>query len=138
MAELLLRGEQTLGDLRARAARMEPISGQAELQPIVDSLRQKGLVVLLTPPGRGCVVTHALYHEQELAKLRAEFAGGAPASDAEHRAAEPRRPAGDAGSPDLRRELADLKLRVATLEERLAEVEQLRTTIDELTRQLGV
>lgn len=42
MAELLLRGAQTLGELRARAARMEPIPGISELRPIVDSLRQKG------------------------------------------------------------------------------------------------
>ena len=61
MAELLLRGEQTLGDLRGRAARMEPIKGVAELQPIVDSLRQKELIQLLTPPGRGVRrYTHAL------------------------------------------------------------------------------
>ena len=34
MAELLLRGQQTLGELRGRAARMEPIKGISELQPI--------------------------------------------------------------------------------------------------------
>ena len=44
MAELLLRGEQTLGELRGRAARMEPIKGVSELQPIVDGLREKGLI----------------------------------------------------------------------------------------------
>jgi len=72
MAELLLRGAQTLGELRSRAARMENIAGISELRPIMDSLHQKGLVLYLTPPGRGCVVTHALYLEQELAKLKAE------------------------------------------------------------------
>jgi len=72
MAELLLRGAQTLGELRARAARMEPIAGMTELRPIIDSLYSKGLILYLTPPGRGCIVTHALYQEQELAKVKAE------------------------------------------------------------------
>ena len=41
MTELLLRGAQTLGELRGRAARMEPIADIGALQPIVDSLRRK-------------------------------------------------------------------------------------------------
>jgi len=72
MAELLLRGAQTLGELRGRAARMEPIAGISELRPLLDSLYEKGLLLYLTPPGRGCIVTHALYQERELEKLRAE------------------------------------------------------------------
>jgi len=72
MAELLLRGAQTLGELRSRAARMEPIAGISELRPILDSLQSKSLIIYLTAPGRGCIVTHALYQEQELTKLRAE------------------------------------------------------------------
>ena len=77
MAELLLRGAQTLGELRGRAARMEPIKGIAELGPIVESLRGKGLLIFLTSPGRGGVVTHNLYQPQELAKVRAEHGGDA-------------------------------------------------------------
>ena len=42
MTELLLRGEQTLGELRGRAARMEPIADLAALKPVVDSLVTKG------------------------------------------------------------------------------------------------
>jgi uncharacterized protein len=76
MTELLLRGAQTLGELRGRAARMEPIKDVSDLQPIVDSLRQKGLLIYLTPPGRGGVVTHNMYQPQELAKLRSEHGGG--------------------------------------------------------------
>lgn len=76
MAELLLRGAQTLGELRGRAARMEPIKGIAELGPIVESLRAKGLLIFLTSPGRGGVVTHNLYQPQELAKVRAEHGAG--------------------------------------------------------------
>ena len=80
MAELLLRGTQTVGELRGRAARMEPIKDLAELQPTLDSLQAKGLVLYLTPPGRGSVVTHALYLEQEMEKVRREVAAHAPIS----------------------------------------------------------
>ncbi len=73
MTELLLRGQQTLGELRARAARMEPAIGDLhQLKPIVDSLIAKGLMMELTPAGRGQVVSHALYQPEELAKVRAQ------------------------------------------------------------------
>jgi uncharacterized protein YceH (UPF0502 family) len=72
MGELLLRGAQTLGELRGRAARMEPIASLADLRPIIDRLYAKGLIVYLSPPGRGCIVTHALYEDAELEKLKSE------------------------------------------------------------------
>ncbi|MCA9259988.1 MAG: DUF480 domain-containing protein [Planctomycetales bacterium] len=75
MGELLLRGAQTLGDLRGRAARMEAIKDIGALRPIVSSLHQKGLLIYLTPPGRGAVVTHNLYEPQELDKIRNEHGG---------------------------------------------------------------
>ena len=78
MTELLLRGEQTLGELRGRAARMEPIADLAALKPVVDSLLAKGLMIELTPAGRGQVVTHNLHKERELVELRARFAGYVP------------------------------------------------------------
>lgn len=81
MTELLLRGAQTLGELRGRAARMEPIRDMGELQPIVDSLRQKGLVIYLSSPGRGAVVTHNLYQPQELAKVKADHGGGSDSGE---------------------------------------------------------
>jgi uncharacterized protein YceH (UPF0502 family) len=70
MAELLLRGEQTLGELRARAARMEPLPDQIALRPVVESLLAKGLMQELTPAGRGQMVSHNLYPERELAELK--------------------------------------------------------------------
>ena len=78
MTELLLRGEQTLGELRGRAARMEPIADLAALKPVVDSLLAKGLMIELTPAGRGQVVTHNLHKERELVELKARFAGYVP------------------------------------------------------------
>ena len=82
LAELLLRGPQTVGQLRGRAVRMEPIVDLASLQPHLDALRSKGLAVLLTPEGRGCIVTHALYPPAELDAVRRKFAeGGSVALD---------------------------------------------------------
>src|SRR4051794_31734074 len=75
MTELMLRGEQTLGELRGRAARMEPIADLGALKPVVDSLLKKGLMIELTPAGRGQIVSHNLYKERELNELKARFAG---------------------------------------------------------------
>ena len=81
MGELLLRGEQTLGELRARASRMEPIAGMDELRPIVRSLVDKGLMVELTPVGRGQIVTHNLYEQYELDHLRKQIGSGSHDDD---------------------------------------------------------
>ncbi len=151
MAELLLRGAQTLGELRGRAARMEPIKGISELRPIVDSLQQKGLVIFLTPPGRGCVVTHALYQEQELEKVRAEHGNlkvapppppASSASAAPQSAPAPLRVAevceADA-LQTLRNEVVALKEQFADFREQIqSETDKLRHDLDELNRQLGV
>jgi hypothetical protein len=82
MAELLLRGAQTEGELRGRAARMEPIRDLAELRPVLASLKSKGLVIPLTPEGRGHVVTHALCQPRELENLKAQYGQGAAAVSA--------------------------------------------------------
>jgi uncharacterized protein YceH (UPF0502 family) len=87
MTELLLRGEQTLGELRGRAARMEPIADMAALKPVVDGLVKKGLMIELTGPGRGQVVSHGLYKERELNELKAKFAGYVPPASAGDEAA---------------------------------------------------
>ena len=76
MAELLLRGAQTEGELRGRAGRMDPIPDLAALRPILESLKAKGLIVSLTHEGRGHVLTHALYLPEEMESLRARFASG--------------------------------------------------------------
>lgn len=78
MAELLLRGAQTIGELRGRAARMEPIKGLDELGPILQSLQAKQLIVYLTPPGRGAVVTHNLYQPREIEKVQREHGVSMP------------------------------------------------------------
>lgn len=77
MTELLLRGAQALGDLRARASRMEPIADLNALKPVVDALLERGLMVEITPPGRGQVVSHNLYLPEELAEVKAGGSAGA-------------------------------------------------------------
>jgi hypothetical protein len=138
LAELLLRGEQTLGDLRARAARMEPIADLAALRPIVDSLLGKGLMVELSPAGRGQMVSHHLYWPRELAELRARYGASAGegvvpraaregdrAGSAETAAPAPAsvRPPAPAPPDALAAEVADLRAEVARLRARLRELE---------------
>ncbi len=100
MAELLLRGAQTVGELRGRASRMDPIPDLAALRPVLESLKQKRLVVSLSPEGRGHVVTHALYKPAELEKLRAEYASYSPDLGASH----PDDAGNEAASPTEQRE----------------------------------
>lgn len=161
MAELLLRGTQTVGELRGRAARMEPIKDLAELQPTLDSLQAKGLVQYLTPPGRGSIVTHALYLEQEMEKVRREAGAhaaiGEPASvgevaaagghfqrDASSAAPTPNREKAD-DENSLSGELSRLRDDLTELKQQLLDVraefdntaQDLRRQIDDLHRQLG-
>ena len=83
VAELLLRGPQTEGDLRARASRMEPLNDLPALQSVLEALSAKGLVMPLSPPGqrRGVFVTHALYPPEEAEKVRRAFANQVAADD---------------------------------------------------------
>lgn len=148
LAELLLRGAQSVGELRGRAARMEPIKGVAELTPVLASLVEKGLVEYLSPPGRGAVVTHRYYSSGELERVRRDLgvgpAGAAPvgsppvasAPAPSSPAAEPPPPAPAqsghaASSTDLAAELAALRVEVS---EQIAE---LRQELDDLKNQLG-
>lgn len=76
MTELLLRGEQTLGELRTRASRMEPIAEIDDLKKLVSDLVSRNLIVELSPAGRGQVVSHNLYQEWELDALHKSVASG--------------------------------------------------------------
>jgi uncharacterized protein YceH (UPF0502 family) len=128
MAELLLRGAQTVGELRGRAARMEQIRDLSELQPIVVSLKSKGLVISLTPEGRGHVVTHALYERDELERVKESYAGQSVSRPrtAEDESGPPAAPASSvpsaAATEALQRELAELRDQIA----------QLRSDLDDL------
>ncbi len=144
MAELLLRGAQTEGELRGRAARMEPIAGLAELRPVLASLKSKALVSGLTPQGRGHVVTHTLYMPQEMEKLGAQYQGGPaplPAASIPQEPPPMRQAAAAAGPGDghletLRAELARLRDRVAEMQEELQRLAAAQQTSENELREL--
>lgn len=133
MAELLLRGDQTEGELRGRASRMEPIRDLAALRPVLDSLTAKGLVLSLTPEGRGHALSHALYRPQELERLKADYAGRpAPATLEETGpTATGISPLRSAAAPA---ELAALREEVADLRRQL---DELRTQFETLSMEFG-
>jgi uncharacterized protein YceH (UPF0502 family) len=141
MAELLLRGSQTEGELRGRAARMEPIADVAALRPVLESLISKRLVVSLTSPGRGHMVTHNLYEPQEMEKQRALHAEG---DDVEFRAED--RGRGDDGETERQgnRETrrpgdgnADRSVSFPVPESVMSELQSLRSEIAQLKSDLA-
>ncbi len=133
MTELLLRGEQTLGELRTRASRMEPIQDLQQLQEIFNELKRRNLVVELSPPGRGQIVTHNLYPEWELERLQGKAAtkGGSsdPSNDEEPSRGTPTTSQGTSPSDaiameTLQNELAELRESVSKLTARLEFLEK--------------
>lgn len=145
MAELLLRGSQTVGELRGRAARMEPIKDLGELQPTLDALEAKRLIMYLTPPGRGCIVTHTLYLDRELEKVRreagaahAEFAADSePAVTPAPAAPRPAAPASEMPSVAAPRVSSSPATDGPVLKELVAEIESLRSELGDVKRELA-
>ncbi len=143
LGELLLRGEQTEGDLRGRASRMDPIPDLDLLREHLDRLAAKNLVVWLSPPGRGRMLTHGLLPAEKLEKVRSQLgisatAVAAPAAESPAppprespvatRITEPTAAEQDASEGE------SLSDRVARLE---AEVADLRGRLESLERDLG-
>jgi uncharacterized protein YceH (UPF0502 family) len=119
LAELLLRGAQTEGELRSRASRMEPLDDLDALRAVLRPLAERCLVVYLSPEGRrGTMLTHGFHSEDELARMRAGHV------------AEPSEPEAASRESPRRHEPADLaevRARVDALEARVAELtEQMR------------
>jgi hypothetical protein len=158
MTELLLRGAQTEGELRSRASRMEPIADLSALRALLQSLTAKGLMISLTPEGRGHVVSHALYQPRELENLRAQFGQGrvtgiAPMADegeetrAQHPAmAQPTSaaPPPAAGAPaedaefvaGIRRELNEIRAQLGQLQSEMRDLVAGQRQMDEELRRL--
>src|SRR5207244_1816911 len=71
LAELLLRGPQSEGELRSRASRMEPIDDLDALRVVLKRLAERKLMCYLTPEGRrGTAVTHGFHAPEQLDQLR--------------------------------------------------------------------
>ena len=134
MAELLLRGPQTVGELRTRAARMA--SGQIPdlhaLRPLLRRLMDAGLVEAMTPDGRGQVVTHTLYTPPELERVRQKHGGSATTTGS---LSEPAASSRAAASTDLDSRLSE-PTSVASPASRDA-VDQLRDELSQLRAEVN-
>ncbi len=133
LAELLLRGPQTEGELRTRASRMEPLDDLDALRTVLRPLVQRRLVVYLTPEERrGAVLTHGFHDPQELHHLRSRHAAEpAPTPTPAPAAAAP---AAEAGLAEMRKEIRALQDAVSQLREELA---ALQTELRGLKQSLG-
>lgn len=127
MTELLLRGEQTVGELRTRASRFDPIADLNAMNQILENLMQRGLVIALTPPGRGQLVSHNLYEPHELESLKASLSGYTGDEDSIGSPSAPTRSATSTSAQEieqLRTEVRDLRELVAQLDARLKRIEE--------------
>lgn len=135
IAELLLRGPQTEGDLRSRASRMEPFPDLPALQTVLEALAARDLVVYLSPPGqkRGVMVTHGLYPPQELEKVRLAFANAAVAGDEVERPVRLAAARSEPSPPAWVAETAALQAQINAMRESIealtAEVRDLKTAL---------
>jgi uncharacterized protein len=118
LAELLLRGPQTLAEARSRASRMEPLD-QESTSSIVKSLVERGYVVWLMPEGRrGATLTHGFHAPEEIERLKAGQSSGMR-------------------NEELSTPVASQVNRGDRLDEAFAEITKLRAEIGELREQLG-
>ena len=127
MTELLLRGPQTVGELRTRCSRMAPFESIEIVSNVLDSLAQgESPVVAAMPrePGRSAIrYTHLLYPEDE-----------APATTPTPPPAITAAPVVRAAAPAVGSELQDLRQQVDALR---SEVTDLRREFNELRQQQG-
>ncbi|HEY3242168.1 MAG TPA: DUF480 domain-containing protein [Phycisphaerae bacterium] len=119
LAELLLRGPQTLGELRTRAARMYPFESMEVVQATLEPLMHLPDPLVATHPpapgGRAGRFRHTFYDQRELAALDAALRA-IPA-------AAPATPEGSASFAELQQALAALQARVETIERRIEQMQ---------------
>jgi len=114
LAELLLRGAQTEGELRGRAGRMEPIADLNTLRGVLRPLAERRLIVFLGPEGRrGSLITHGFHSPKELEALQLRSQALSTEEPAIARSPEP---------PSLRDEVVALREQVNHLQDALAEL----------------
>lgn len=140
LAELLLRGPQTKGELRGRASRMDPIDTLDVLEDVLKPLVERRLVVYLTDPDRrGAIVSHGFHTPDELARLKVHHSNAAleadagPPAHAVHAAPPPG--VAPAAIADLERRLGDALQEIQSLK---ASVTVLEGQVADLRKQLGL
>ncbi len=129
IAELLLRGAQTEGELRTHASRMEPVADLDQLRLAMKPLLDRKLLVMLGPEGkRGTLIAHGFHTAEELDALRSQgrVAESAPAA------------ASSGPAPDrlgaLQAELQQARDDIAALHSRWQETQE---AVEELRRQVA-
>ncbi|MFO0949085.1 MAG: DUF480 domain-containing protein [Planctomycetota bacterium] len=141
LAELLLRGAQAEGELRARVSRMVEIPTLEELRVVLEELASRGFALRLSPEGRrrGVTWTHCVCSESELERIRSSYVdlGGdeeeeVPASGVRQPApdtprAAPAMPRAESTSPqqagrNLEHELSNLREQVADLSRQIQDL----------------
>jgi hypothetical protein len=128
LAELLLRGAQTEGELRGRASRMEPLDDLEQLRQALRPLAERKLVLFLGAEGRrGTLIAHGFYSAPELDVLRSL---GRAEETASTTAPTPRSDQLAA----MQTEIADLRARIQLSEEA---VQDLRRQVQALKESLG-
>jgi uncharacterized protein YceH (UPF0502 family) len=132
LGELLLRGAQTEGELRGRASRMEPIEDLESLRKLLAPLRDRKLIVYLTPEERrGTMLTHGFHSREELAHLKSKVANSF-AAESEPAAGRPAA-AGAPAAVEVRQKPDErLEQALTELGSLKSEVGQLRATVNAL------
>ena len=143
LTELLLRGRQTMGELRGRASRMVPIEDLTALRAELSGLIEQGYAQATDAlERRGVEVDHCFYKVSENRTMEAATAAAsssAPARRHESAAAAPAvssaAPANNAALVELLAENQQLKSDVEDLKQ---DVTRLNDRLDKLCRDLGV
>ena len=119
LCELMVRGPQTVGELRGRASRMAPLAELAEVSAVLEKLEAQELVTCLPrQPGRKeSRYAHLLAGQPEAAEVDAEGEAPPEAATLEVRAENERLAA-------LEQEVAGLREEVASLRQQLDEFRQ--------------
>lgn len=120
LGELLLRGRQQVGELRARASRMYAIESLEDLRRELKGMQDQGWIQTNGPlDRRGVELDHTFYEETENRRMTYQEEGPVERTSSPAPAAAPSAVAPAPRSGDVE----SLKDRIADLESRLAEVE---------------
>ncbi|WP_245764648.1 DUF480 domain-containing protein [Planctomicrobium piriforme] len=139
ITELLLRGRQQMGELRARASRMVAVESQPELKKEIEGLLEQGYVQADGPlDRRGVEIDHNFYLPSE--NVRMAFRSEPAASVEDHVRDEPVAPRATRESSggewqqeatalresnrELRNDLEELKQQLASVQEDLTQLRQ--------------
>jgi len=155
MTELMLRGKQSLGELRARASRMVPIETLNDLRVDLKGLMDLGyLQATAALERRGTEVDHTLYELREGKELAIQTGSDAAQTDFDDAPVEapspaiastpaPVSPATNSGELEtLRDEVQSLKDQNQQLKDEVqtlqTELQELSNSVDEIRRDLGM